>query len=80
MAHGSKMGIPAGQGQSQPAPAMNVQSDLEQARMRAPMAESVVPLNVELHQRLSRPGSVKASTLTSAMASLERLRRARVTP
>ena len=77
MAHGSKVDIPAGEGQSQPEPAMNVESGLAQARMRALTAEPVVPLNVELHQRLSRSGGAKASILTSAMASLERLRKAR---
>ncbi len=80
MAYGSTVNIPAGEGQCPPAPAMNAQSGSEQARMRSLRAEPVVPLNVQLHQRLSRLGSVKASTLKSAMASLERVRKARVAP
>lgn len=80
MAHGSTMDSPAGEGQSPPVPAMNAQGRSEQARMRVLMAEPVVPLNVELHQRLLRSGSAKASTLKSAMASLERMRKARIAP
>lgn len=80
MAHGSTMNIPAGEGQSPPAPAMNAQSGSEQARIQAFTAEPVVPLNVQLHQRLSRSGGAKASTLRSAMASLERMRKARAAP
>lgn len=59
---------------------MNVENELEQARMRALTAEPVVPLNVELHERLSRSGGAKASTLKSAMASLEQVRKARIAP
>lgn len=80
MAHGSAVDIPAGEGQSPPAPAMNAQSLSEQARIQALTAEPVVPLNVELHRRLLRTGSAKASTLKSAMASLERMRKARAAP
>lgn len=70
----SKTDIPTVQGQSQPDPAMSLQSELEQARVQALVAEPVIPLNIELHQSLSRAGGAKASTLKSAMASLERLR------
>ena len=80
MAHGSAVDIPAGEGQSPPAPAMNAQSGSDQARIQALRAEPVVPLNVQLHDRVLRSGSAKASTLQSAMASLERVRKARVTP
>lgn len=80
MAYGSTVDIPAGEGQCPPAPAMNAQSGSEQTHIQAFTAEPVVPLNVELHQRLSRSGSAKASTLQSAMASLERVRKARVAP
>lgn len=72
-----KTDIPASQGCFQSEPATNRRSDDEQARMRTLAAEPVVPLNVQLHQRLSRSGGAKASTLKSAMASLERLRMAR---
>lgn len=57
---------------------MNVENGLEQARTQALTAEPVVPLNVELHQRLSRSGGAKPSTLKSAMTSLERLRKDRI--
>lgn len=77
MTHGSKVDIPAGQGQAQPETTMNAERLLERARMQARTAEPVVPLNFELHHRLSRLGGAKASTLTSAMASLVRLRKAR---
>lgn len=76
--HGSKVDIPAGQDQTQPETQMNAERVLERARTRALTAEPVVPLNVELHQRLSRSGGAKASTLKSAMASLDRLRKNRV--
>lgn len=80
MAHGSKVDIPVSSGQSWPEAAMNAEDASEQARMRALIAEPVVPLNVELHQRLSRSGGAKASTFASAMASLRRLRKARLDP
>jgi hypothetical protein len=75
MTHGLKVDIPAGQGQPQPETKINAERVLDRARMRALTAEPVVPLNVELHQLLSRLGGAKASTLTSAMASLVRLRK-----
>ena len=80
MAHSSTMDSPAGEGQSPPVPAMNAQGGSEQARMRALMAEPVVPLNVQLHQRILRSGSAKASTLKAAIGSLERMRKARAAP
>ena len=78
MAHGSKVDIPAGQVQPQPEAQMTAESGLQRAHMQARTAEPVVPLNVELHQRLSRSGDAKASTFESAMASLDRVRKARV--
>ncbi|MEH3084972.1 MAG: hypothetical protein PGN26_00160 [Xylophilus ampelinus] len=80
MTYGSTVDIPAAEGQSPPAPAMNAQSGSEQARVQALTAEPVVQLNVELHRRLSSSGNAKASTLQSAMASLERVRKARAAP
>lgn len=80
MAYGRAMNIPAGEGRSSLAPTMDTQSGSGQARIQALKAEPVVPLNVELHQRLSRSGNAKASTLQAAMASLKRLRKARVIP
>lgn len=80
MAYGSKMDSPAAEGQSPPAPAMNAQSGSDQARIQALMAEPLVPLNVQLHDRILRSGSAKASTLKSAMASLERMRKTRAAP
>lgn len=79
MVHG-KADISAGQSSSRSEPAMNVENGLEQARTQARTAEPVVPLNVELHQRLSCSGGAKPSTLKSAMSSLERLRKARIAP
>ena len=80
MAHGSKVDIPVSPGQSRHEVAMNAEVASERARMRALIAEPVVPLNVELHQRLLRSGGAKASTFASAMASLSRLRKARLDP
>lgn len=74
MTQRSKNDIPA---EGRPLTETKMQSGLDQACMRTHEAEPVIPLNVELHQRLSHLGSAKASTLKSAMASLERLRQAR---
>ena len=75
MTHASEGDIPAGQGQTQPESAMNAEDGVERVRMQALTAEPLIPLNVELHHRLSRSGGAKASTLSSAMASLERVRK-----
>lgn len=80
MAHGWTADISAGEDSSRSEPAMNVENRLEKARMRALTADPIVPLNVELHQRLSRLGGAKASTLKSAMVSLERVQKARIAP
>lgn len=52
------------------------QSAGEVERMATPAAKSV-KLNTELHAQLLRSGKVRPSTFESAMAALERLRRAR---
>lgn len=55
----SKNNIPAGQ--DRPLTAIKMQSGFDRACVKAHQAEPVIPINVELHQRLSRLGGAQAS-------------------